>query len=169
MAAARIAAVLLVALPSLAFAQQDPALVTVQVTDVTGAPIPGSRIEVDPLPSSTETTWTTDQHGRASFSLAAGAHELLVSNRGFQSWSDRVDLPAGGSETVAANLCPNGTICDSVQVTTLPPDIPLLRPDPVYIVLQPLFLLDPLPSRQVKKRWWRASAPECATGTRRSS
>jgi Carboxypeptidase regulatory-like domain len=158
MAAARIAAVavalLAVALPSVQLsAQPTPqGTLTIQVTDITGAVIPGARLEIDPSPSKPESALTTDNQGRVALDLPGGAHKLSVSAPGFNYWTREIDVQSGGGQLVTAKL----DIAEAESggpIFASQPDVPLGAPEPVFIPLQPLLNLDPLPSRQAKKRW----------------
>jgi hypothetical protein len=85
MAAARIAAVLLFALAPVAFAQQFPqSVVTVQVNDVTGAPVPGAQVDLTP-PCGDPTGGETDGQGGISLDAAPGLWNtiLTVTSPGF--------------------------------------------------------------------------------------
>jgi len=96
MASARIAAVFLALLCAELSAQPAPqGSVTVQVTDWTGAVIPGARVQVDPLPSKPESFLQTDAHGQAVLNLPAGAHTLSINAPAFDTTILKIDLTGG--------------------------------------------------------------------------
>ena len=85
MAAVRIAAVLLIAFAPLACAQQNlQSIVTLQVTDLTGAPIPGAQVDIGPECTG-PVGGETDQNGEISLDQRPGPWDstLTVTAQGF--------------------------------------------------------------------------------------
>src|SRR3984893_6045047 len=77
-------ACMLVSTPALA--QQVTASITGQVTDQTGAPIPGAKITATDTQRGTQYTATTNAEGRYTLSnLAVGTYNVKVENQGFQT------------------------------------------------------------------------------------
>jgi Carboxypeptidase regulatory-like domain len=158
MAAARIAAVALLAIALLSVqlsAQPAPQeSVTVQVTDITGAVIPGASIEIDPSPSRAGTVLTTDSHGQTEFDLPAGVHAVSIAARGFSKLSRRIDVQGGVGQTVIVTAKLEIAVDDyPCMVCYSVPEIPLGRPEPVFLSLEPLLNLNPLPFKSAKRRW----------------
>jgi hypothetical protein len=154
MACVRIAAVVIAVLLSVELsAQPGPqGNVTVRVTDITGAAIPGARIEIDPWPSKSGSVLTTDSQGRAVLDLPAGVHVLSITFPAFKQWTRQIDVRGGAGQTVAAKLDVGGT--NDPEVTSETPfDFPLGEPEQVFIPLRPLLNFDPLPLRKAKRRW----------------
>jgi hypothetical protein len=119
MAAARIAAAFLIALAPIARAQQNSqSLVTVQVTDLSGAPIPGAQVEAAPL-CTVPLVGQTDNLGKISFNLEPGPWDtrLTVASPGFcpekktirvldqPTQAIPVELELGGCPTKCTPIC----------------------------------------------------------------
>ena len=138
MAAARFAAVF-VALLSIELSSQPAPQknLTIQVTDITGAVIPGARIEIDPSSSRPRPILKTDGQGRAVVDLPAGTHTLSITAPGFKRWTRReVDAQGNGGQPVTARL--ELAEVGGLQIDSSPPDIPLGLPEPIYLPLRPL-------------------------------
>jgi hypothetical protein len=152
MAAARIAAVF-VALVCIELSAQPAtqASVTIQVTDTSGAVIPGARVEIDPSPSKPESALTTDNLGQAILDLPAGAYSLSISAPGFNKTILKIDVKGGAIQSIMAALKILSYSGPTVVVEG--PETPMEAPEPVFIPLQPLLNLGPLPLKNVKRRW----------------
>jgi hypothetical protein len=83
------AALLLIAIPVIAAGSiaQSPATapVVIKVEDQSGAPIPGARVKVIPVPDPKLATMETDGNGELSLRLKVGGHALFVAESGFNS------------------------------------------------------------------------------------
>jgi|GEM_PF-3149294 len=153
MAVARIAAVFFALLSVELSAQPAPqGSVTVQVTDRSGAVVPGARIEVDPSFSKPGSVFSTDSQGQAALELSEGSHVLSVVAPGFAKWMRSMNVQSGGGQVVTARLELEWAESGGPIVAS-PPDIPLGRPEPVFLLPRPMLVLDPLPLRGVKRRW----------------
>jgi hypothetical protein len=160
MACVRIAAVVIALLLSVELsavelsAQPAPrGNVTIQVTDTTGAVIPGARIEVDPSPSKPGSVFETDSQGRAALDLPKGAHVLSITFLGFKRWTRQIDVQGGVSQIVDAKLEVAGTDDPIYVFNWAPYEFSVSSPEPVFLPLQPLLNLDPLPVRKAKRHW----------------
>src|ERR1700730_6853640 len=72
--------------PGPALAQQVTASITGQITDQSGAPIPGAKVTATDTQRGTLYTTTTNAEGRYSLSnLAVGTYNVKVENQGFQT------------------------------------------------------------------------------------
>jgi len=157
MAAARIAAVLVALLCAELSAQPAPhGNVTIQVTDTTGAVIPGARIRVDPATSSPGPALNAGNDGQAVFNLSNGSHVLLITSSGFEGWSSRIDVQSGAGQAIVTIL--------KVVANSGPPFVgPYFEYDPdlrtksaqseILIPPRPFLNLDPLPLKSAKRRW----------------
>jgi hypothetical protein len=154
MAAGRIAAVLLAAsLLTVAGAQQSSQThLTVQVTDMTGALVPGARIKIDPTLPSDKSSLVTDSQGRATLDLPPGSYTLSITFTGFKEWTRQVEVQRGSVQVLPATLEVAPTPCDPCGVFVWVPDIPVESPEPAFLPLQPISNLAPLPSHSPKKR-----------------
>jgi len=152
MAAVRTAAVFLLALAPVIRAQQNPkSIVAIQVTDTTGAVIPGAQIEVDPSPSQPGPTVKTDSEGQAVIDLSAGTHTLSIAAPGFKKWVLGLDVRGAPSQKVAVQL-QIADIGGPTLVEQLPDlSVSLGVPEPVFIEPRPLLILEPLPTRPAGK------------------
>ncbi|MGA3131341.1 MAG: carboxypeptidase-like regulatory domain-containing protein [Terracidiphilus sp.] len=152
MAAARIAAVFLAAFLPVAGAQQSSQTrLTVQVTDVTGAFVSGARIAVDPPPVGSGSVLTADSQGQATLNLPAGTYTLSIIASGFKRWTQKIYMHGESEQTIGVILA----IAEYGPTTVMPlfPDIPFGSPEPVFLPLQPLSDLAPLPSHIPNKPW----------------
>jgi hypothetical protein len=153
MAAARIAAVFFALLCAEVSAQPAPqGNVTVQVTDMTGAVVPGARVDIDPSPPKPESVVTTDNLGQAILDIPDGAYSLSVSAPGFNKTILKIDVKGGAGQSIMAALKILSYSGPTVVVEG--PETPMETPEPVFIPLQPLLNLGPLPLKNVKRRWW---------------
>jgi len=154
MAAARIAAVFLVAfLPVVGAQQSSQTQLTIHVTDVTRAVVPGAHIEIDPSPPAIDPGLATDDQGIATASLPARTYTLSIIAPGFQKWTRQIDVQIGADRTIMATLEVEPTECNPCITVVSHPDLPLENPEPVFLPLQPFNNLTPLPSHIPKKRW----------------
>jgi Carboxypeptidase regulatory-like domain len=154
MAAARVAAVFVALICVELSAQPAPqGNVTIQVTDRSGAVVPGARIEIDHSPSKPGSVLTTDSQGRAALDLTIGVHTLSITFPPFRKWSRQIDIQNGVSQFVDAQLDSSGVIIDWVTVSSNASGPPLLRPEPAFLPTQPLVNLAPRPLRSAKRRW----------------
>jgi hypothetical protein len=152
MAAARIAAVFLTAILPLTSAQQpSESQLTVQVVDRTGAFVSGARIAINPLPASSRSFLAANSQGLATIGLPSGRYTLSIAASGFADWTRQVEVQSGADRTITATLeVVSGG--DPVIVDSYAPDIPCGTPEPVFIPLQPVSNLAPLPSHGSQKR-----------------
>ncbi|MGA2571969.1 MAG: carboxypeptidase-like regulatory domain-containing protein [Terracidiphilus sp.] len=133
-------------------AQPAQGRIAVRVAGVTGAVVPGARIEVDPSLTMPGPILKTDSRGYASFDLPEGIHTFTITEPGFYPWTHQINVPNKAGRTIEAVL-QVAPICDGVTVTIQPPDIPFGVPPPILLPLQPLLNFDPLPPQRVKTRW----------------
>ena len=132
-------------------AQSPPRGIGVLVKDQTGAVVPGARIEVDPSLPTPGPVLNADSNGRALIDLPGGDHVFSISAPGFRRWTHLFEVSGTSGRLIEAVLHV-APICDPVVVAVFDEDIPLGIPDPIFLPLQPLMNLDPLPSRPAKKR-----------------
>jgi hypothetical protein len=125
---------------------------TIQVTDITGAVIPGARIEIDPSASKPGPVLKTDSQGQAVLGLPVGAHTLSITAPGFEKWLRKIEVQSGSRQMLTAKLN-IGMVVSGPPIVELLPDLPLAFPEPIFLPLQPLLNLEPLPSRHARKRW----------------
>ena|ERR1700741_933626 len=85
---------------------------TIQVTDITGALIPGAHVT---LVRGTTKIWVeakTDENGYAQLSVKPGGYRFFVSSPGFFNWDQQVDIGDAGPQKIEAELrkdpCPRG-------------------------------------------------------------
>lgn len=160
MAAARIAAVF-VALICLGLSAQlaPQGNVIIQVTDITGAIIPGAsmEIEIDHSPYKPESFLKADGRGQVVLNLPAGSHVLSITAQWFKTWLGSIDVQSG-SQVVTAQL-----ELDPAESGTRVMEEPYFRYDPdlqtkparfeILIAPRPLLNLDPLPLKSARRRW----------------
>lgn len=154
MARVRIA-VLAVALLSVELSAQSASQghLKIQVTDTCGDVIPGARIEIDPTLSKLGYVHETDPQGAAMLVLPIGVHTLSITFKNLEQWTRQIDVQAAVNPPVVAMLSQAGTIVDCVTVTSVDDSGILTEsPEPIFLQLQPLLNLDPLPSRHAKRR-----------------
>ena len=152
MTAGHIAAVFVALFCVELYAQPAPqGNVTVQVTDMTGAVIPGARIQVDPSLHTPGSVLATDNLGQAILDLPDGAYSLSVSALGFNKTILKIDVKGGAGQSIMAALKIFSYSGPTVVVEG--PETPMETPEPVFIPLQPLLNLGPLPLKNVKRRW----------------
>jgi hypothetical protein len=153
MAAPRIAAVLLAVLCAELSAQSAPqGSLTIQVSDRTGAVIPGARIEIDPSFSKPGILFSTNSQGQSTLDLSEGSHVLSVTAQGFKKWMRSINVQSGSSRMVLAKL-EVGEVISPTVADNHPLDIPLGQPEPAFLPLQPLLNLDPLSLKGAKRPW----------------
>jgi hypothetical protein len=159
MAAAQIAAAVLAFLPAALIAQETPlGHLTIQVTDLSGAVVPGARIEIDPSPSHHQFALVTDSNGEVIFGLKAGNHVLTVSALGFATWSEKIDIQDASDQQIVAKLR-LATISGPPLVTPLTPEIDVIRP-PEPAPLCPIEVDEILAcyscnNTSPRKHWWQ--------------
>jgi uncharacterized membrane protein len=111
---------LVVASCSLLLAQEAEknAVVTVEVTDQSGNPVPNAKTKFVALESADARALATDATGRALLELKPGNYDLVVTMPAFRTLKSRIKVSAGESEKFAIVLligsCPPGC----VQVST---------------------------------------------------
>ena len=154
MATARFAAVVIAFLSLELFAQHAPqGIVTIQVTDATGAVIPGARIEIDPSSPGPGRVLKADSEGQAVLDLSPGVYALSVAGLGFKNWTRQIDMRSGLSQLIAAKLDVASTGEPGRVFDWAPYQFSPISPEPILLALQPLLNLDPLPLRHAKRRW----------------
>ncbi|MGO9797744.1 MAG: carboxypeptidase-like regulatory domain-containing protein [Terracidiphilus sp.] len=127
--------------------------VTVQVTDRSGALVPGARIEIDLSASSPNCISKTDSQGRARFDLPTGAHTLSIAARGFKTWTRQIDVQSGTSQPIMATMEVAGSDDPILVVNWAPYELSVSSPEPICLPVQPLLNLDPLPTHKAKRHW----------------
>lgn len=123
MAAARIAAVILVSMVPLVGAQEPPKTVlTVQVMDTTGAPIPGTQVDAGnefEAPVGGE----ANGQGAISFALSPGTYDLTAAYPGFCPETKTVEVlkqaPQGATINMTVAGCPTKCMPVCIDVTPL--------------------------------------------------
>ncbi len=152
MVAARITAVFLALICVEVCAQPTPqGSVTVQVTDRTGAVIPGASIEIDASSSKPKPFLKTDGQGQTVLNLPSGAHTLSITFPAFKRLTQQIEVQSGTNQMVAVKLdVATGGFVTVEAISDMPPPN---SPETVFLPLQPLFNLDPLPSKRAKRRW----------------
>ncbi len=89
------------------FAQQNPKTqLTVQVTDVTGAPVPRASIEITPSSNRQGLTLEADGNGNAEVELPPGNYDLHVMSRGFCPFRKFLEPLSEQNRMVTAKLIP---------------------------------------------------------------
>jgi hypothetical protein len=86
---------------------------TIQVTDITGAVIPGAHVTlISNDATQTNLDGDTDENGRAVLSVNPGGYRLSVSSPGFFKWRQQIDVQDAASRKVEVKLtvgsCPPG-------------------------------------------------------------
>jgi hypothetical protein len=76
--------------PTLCGAQVTPASVSIVVTDASGKPLQGAKIELNPAPNPMPQTMETDAQGQVSLSLNDGYYALQTVRVGFRDRSDKI-------------------------------------------------------------------------------
>jgi hypothetical protein len=108
-----------------AIAQQQTASLTGQITDVSGAAVPGARVTVVDQQRGSKTMVTTDEHGNYTFpELAPGdQYQITVDKQGFkQSVQHNVSLQVAQSAKIDLRL-DVGDVSESVTVSSAPPQL----------------------------------------------
>jgi hypothetical protein len=119
MVCARIAAMVFALCACTALAQQHAeGTLAVDVTDTTGARIPGALIEVTAEGSGSRSVAATDATGEAVFHLDQGIYGLKVQARWFKTREEKqIEVKAG--TYIALKLlaqCGSESICDDVEI-----------------------------------------------------
>jgi hypothetical protein len=95
------------------------------VTDPAGAPISRAAITVLSLDGTPASTTQTDSTGQFTVApLPAGKYKLEIESPGFQTASSQVELKAHDQTVIAATLIV-GSVAQSVEVTSLPRQLPI--------------------------------------------
>ena len=168
MVAARLSAILLIALAATLSAQTPPTnQVAITITDPTGAVIPGARVSIIQLPDAlppdndwrtyahrepAKITAVTDSAGAKTLSLAAGSYAIAVSAPGFKQDIKKIDVPEDSHQpiTIAVVLVVSSF---SGPAVVQEPEIPLEAEFPDFsIPLQPLPTIRPASTRVRKHR-----------------
>ena len=152
MAAARFAAFAFALLAIEPAAQQPPQThLTIQVVDQTEGFVPGARIEINP---GSGPAVTVNAQGQAALDLPAGSYALSITARGFMKLIQQIDVQGAAAQTITATLEIDPTPWGpGIGLPEPQPEIPLESPSPVFVPLQPLSILSPLPSQRLKRRW----------------
>src|SRR5437763_2016077 len=105
-----------------AAAQQVTASITGQVTDPTGAPIPGAKVTATDTQRGTPYTTTTNAEGRYSVSnLAVGTYNVKVENQGFQT-ATQSNLTLQLNQVAKLDFpLQIGNVATSIEVTSAAP------------------------------------------------
>jgi hypothetical protein len=93
---------------------------TIQVTDITGAPIPRAHITLIRDETTTiKVTSDTDENGYVGLSVKPGSYRFFVSSPGFFIWDEQIDLGDTAPQKIEAELrpgsCPPGGPCVTVD------------------------------------------------------
>ncbi|MGA8631406.1 MAG: carboxypeptidase-like regulatory domain-containing protein, partial [Terracidiphilus sp.] len=104
MLAARIAALGLISCSLQLFAQQPQGRLTIRVTDVTGAVIPGAHIEIDHATGAPNSFQLTDSQGEFTCDLAAGSHTISIHFPGFEYWVGHIDIQSATDQRLAVTM-----------------------------------------------------------------
>ncbi len=78
--------------------------VTIQVSDQSGAPIARAQVRLSPAPYLEDPE--TDEHGNLTLNLKPGNYAVMVSERGFKSWSENMYVTKPDGEANASQLYP---------------------------------------------------------------
>jgi hypothetical protein len=79
-------------LAAMAVPQAATSLVSIRVTDPSGAIIPHVAIRIVPSPDPTQAKMETDETGQFSLNLSTGSYALFVEARGFKSAATHIDV-----------------------------------------------------------------------------
>jgi len=108
------------------FEELAKATLTGTISDAnTGDPITGATVTLD------SASTTSDSTGKYSLTVTVGIYTLRISANGYQTWSETVDLSAGGTQTLDVKLTPlpppppsqsivQGTVTDSKTGNPIP-------------------------------------------------
>jgi Carboxypeptidase regulatory-like domain len=167
MAAARIAALVLIAsIPTLATPQEPSGLgLTVVVTDLTGARVPNAGVNIEPGNGTSTTSWKARQDGVANLSLKPGSYRLTVNSPGFCPEKRTVDFLDQTNLSITVQLsiggCPSKCTPSCIEVYPGPVGGPAfdhqeIQPETTVLAetipLNPVRDFRPLPSRRLKHR-----------------
>src|ERR1700694_2371568 len=108
--------------PGPALAQQVTASITGQITDQSGAPIPGAKVTATDTQRGTPYTTTTNAEGRYSLSnLAVGTYNVKVENQGFQT-ATQTNLTLQLNQVAKLDVpLQIGNVSTSIEVTSAAP------------------------------------------------
>jgi hypothetical protein len=168
MVAARLSAILLIALAATLSAQTPPTnQVAITITDPTGAVIPGARVSIIQLPDaippdndgrtyahreSAKVTGFSDSVGEATFSLAPGSYAIAITAPAFKPDERRIDVSDNSHQPSTMTFALQVGISGPV-VEVQGPEIPLEAEFPDFsIPLQPLPTIRPTSTRVRKHR-----------------
>jgi len=139
------------------YAQRPTGQLTILVTDVTGAVIPGAHIEVDRTTGAPDSFHLTDSQGEFTCDLPAGSHTISIHSPGFEYWSGRIDIQSATGErlTVTMQIASYSgplVVADYTDYSSMFRRIP---EEPILLPAAPLAIL-PLASRPIGKHEQRA-------------
>jgi hypothetical protein len=155
--AARIAVVGVVVCALQLCAQQVPqGHLTIRVTDVTGAVVPGARVTIDPARVDCNSDLRTDNQGEFTCNLDAGSHTISVVSPGFKKWTSQINIQGDTDQRLAVTLDISGLASGPIVTVEWFPTEPVLSPEPVFIPSLPLATL-PLAPKPIKKHEKKAN------------
>jgi Carboxypeptidase regulatory-like domain len=85
-------------------AQQPTGHLTIRVTDVIGAVIPGAHVEIDRAPGAPDTLQITDWKGELTCDIPAGPHTISVHSSGFESWAGQIEITNAAAQLLTATM-----------------------------------------------------------------
>jgi hypothetical protein len=137
-------------------AQQPTGHLTIRVTDVIGAVIPGAHVEIDRAPGAPVSLQLTDFKGELACNLPAGSHKISIHSSGFASWNGQIDILGETAQRLDAQL-KIGRSSGPLEVADYSDYQSLLAkiPEPALLSTAPLATF-PLSSRSVGKHEKRA-------------
>ena len=82
---------------------------TIRVTDVTGAVIPGAHITlIRDETTETKVEADTDENGGAGLSVKPGSYRFSVTMPGFSNWHKQIDVRGAAPQKIEVELRPGG-------------------------------------------------------------
>jgi hypothetical protein len=125
--------------------------VTIQVTDITGAVIPGASIEIDHSTSNSRPIQETDRQGKAVLVLPIGIHTLSTTFPAFRRQTQQIDVRGGNNPPVVVALeVASGDFVTVEATSDMPPSD---SPVTVFLPLEPVLNFNPLPLKSGKRHW----------------
>jgi hypothetical protein len=143
---------------------QTPIILTVHVTDPTGALVRDADVTATPTELEGPVAWTapvtlkTSPRGEAQFSLSPGIYRISVLARGFQQLVvSNLEVGREYSQQLPLVLTLGATECEPCFTQVAPPPIELIEAPPLtaLIELKPPIALLSLPARSATKGMFR--------------
>jgi hypothetical protein len=85
-------------------AQQPTGHLTIRVTDVIGAVIPGAHVEIDHPTGAPFSFQLTDFKGELSCDLPIGTHTISVHSSGFEGWAGQIEITNAAAQLLTATM-----------------------------------------------------------------